>query len=97
MALFLALTFVPAPPRHLVYFNKGTLFAVPFDPDKLELRETPSPMRYETAYARLNGDAQIDFSRDGTLVYRKGRATQSSLVTVQWLDTVGKTQSLGPL
>jgi len=54
---------------HLVYINKGTLFAVPFDPERLEVRGTPSPVLEEVAYSTLNGSAQFDFSRNGTLVY----------------------------
>ncbi len=79
---------------HLVYINKGTLFAVPFDPEKLEVRGTPSPVLEEVAYSTLSGSAQFDFSRNGTLVYRSGGATQQNLVTVQWLDAAGKMQPL---
>jgi Tol biopolymer transport system component len=79
---------------HLVYINKGTLFAVPFDPENLEVRGTPSPVLQEVAYSTSNGSAQFDFSRNGTLVYRSGGATQGNLVTVQWLDAAGKTQPL---
>ncbi len=79
---------------HLVYINKGTLFAVPFDPEKLEVLGTPSPVLQEVAYSTSNGSAQFDFSRNGTLVYRSGGAMQGNLVTVQWLDAAGKTQPL---
>jgi serine/threonine-protein kinase len=79
---------------HLVYINKGTLFAVPFDPEKLEVRGTPSPVLDGVAYSTANGSAQFDFSRTGTLVYRSGGTTQGNLVTVQWLDASGKTQPL---
>ena len=79
---------------HLVYVNKGTLFAVPFDPDKLEVRGTPSPVLEEVAYSSANGSAQFDFSQNGTLVYRSGGAGGDSLYTVQWLDSGGKTQPL---
>jgi Tol biopolymer transport system component len=79
---------------HLVYINKGTLFAVPFDPEKLEVRGTPSPVLDGVAYSTANGSAQFDFSRNGTLVYRSGGAAQGNLVTVQWLDAAGKTQPL---
>ena len=79
---------------YLVYINKGTLFALPFDPDKLEVRGMPSPVLEEVAYTPTGGSAQFDFSRNGTLVYRSGGATQDNLVTVQWLDASGKTQPL---
>ena len=54
----------------------------------------PSPVLEEVAYSTPNGFAQFDFSRNGTLVYRSGGATQRNLVTVQWLDAAGKTQPL---
>ena len=77
---------------HLVYINKGTLFAVPFDPGKLEVRGTPSPVLEEVASSTSNGSAQFEFSRNGTLVYRSGGG--SGLLTVAWLDGAGKTQPL---
>jgi len=79
---------------HLVYINKGTLFAVPFDPEKLEVRGTPSPVLEGVAYSTTLGFAQFDFSRNGTLVYRSGGASQADLVTVQWLDAAGQTDPL---
>jgi hypothetical protein len=79
---------------HLVFINKGTLFAVPFDPDRLEVRGTPSPVLEEVAYSTETGFAQFDLSRNGTLVYRSGGATQVNLVTVQWLDAAGRMQPL---
>ncbi len=79
---------------HLVYINKGTLFAVPFDPEKLEVRGTPSPVLEEVVYSVQYGSAQFDFSRNGTLVYRSGGSTGLGRFTVQWLDAAGKTQPL---
>jgi serine/threonine protein kinase len=81
------------PSGHLVYINKSTLFSVPFDPDKLEVRGTPAPVLEEVAYARGNGSSRFDFSRNGTLVYQSGTNT-SGLVTVQWLDGAGSVQPL---
>jgi tRNA A-37 threonylcarbamoyl transferase component Bud32 len=79
------------PSGHLIYMNRGTLFAAPFDLDKLEVRGTPVPVLEQVAYS-LYGDAQLDFSRSGTLVYRGGEET--GLVTVAWLDGAGKVQPL---
>jgi hypothetical protein len=55
---------------HLVYGNKGTLFAVPFDPDNLEVRGTPSPVLEEVAYSALTGSRQFDFSRRSSWRHR---------------------------
>ena len=81
---------------HLVYVNQGTLFAVPFDPDRLELHGTATPVLQEVAYSAAYGSAQIDFSRTGTAVYRSSRVG-AGLVTVQWLDAAGNVRPLLPV
>jgi serine/threonine protein kinase len=80
------------PSGHLVYVSRGTLFAVPFDVDRLEVRGTPVPVLEEVGYSALHGSAQLAFSQTGTLVYRSGG--QAGLMTVQWLDATGKPQPL---
>ena len=77
---------------YLVYVNKGTVFGVPFDLDRLEVRGTPSPVLEDVGYSTATGSAQIDASQSGTLVYRSGSA--GGLVTLQWLDAAGKTEPL---
>jgi serine/threonine-protein kinase len=81
---------------HLVYVNNGTLFAVPFDPDRLEMHGTPAPVLEEVAYSAASGFAQIDFSRTGSLVYRSSKSG-TGLVTIQWLDETGTTRPLLPV
>jgi len=81
------------PSGHLIYVNRGALFSVPFDLDRLEVRGTPTPMLDQVGYNAGNGSAQLDFSQTGTLIYRSGGAG-GGLVTVQWLDAAGKTQPL---
>ena len=81
------------PSGHLIYVNRGTLFAVPFDVDRLEVHGTPSPVLEQVGYNATYGWAQFDFSQTGTLIYRSGEAG-GGLLTVQWLDATGKTQPL---
>jgi hypothetical protein len=69
------------PSGHLVYINKGTLFAAPFDLDTLAVRGTPSPVLDQVAYSPRFGSAQFDFSRSGTLVYESGGAAGGGLLT----------------
>jgi serine/threonine-protein kinase len=76
----------------LIYVNKGTVFGVPMDLDRLEVRGTPSPVLEDVRYSALTGGAQMDASRNGTLVYRVGSA--AGLMTLQWLDSAGKTELL---
>jgi Tol biopolymer transport system component len=81
------------PSGHLAYVNRGALFAVPFNLERLEVRGTPAPLLEEVAYSPDTGSAQFSFSRTGTLVYRSGGA-ESGMMTIQWLDAAGKTQPL---
>jgi serine/threonine-protein kinase len=82
------------PSGHLIYVNRGTLFAVPFDVDRLEVHGTPAPVLDQVGYSTVSGSAQLDFSQTGTLIYRSGGATGSGLLTVAWLDGTGKAQPL---
>jgi Tol biopolymer transport system component len=81
------------PSGHLVYVNRGTLFAVPFDVDRLEVHGTPAPMLDQVGYNTAQSSAQLDFSQTGTLIYRSGGAG-GGLLTVAWLDGAGKVQPL---
>jgi serine/threonine-protein kinase len=81
---------------HLIYIDKGTLFAIPFDPDRLELHGAPTPVLKGIAYSAAWGYPQIDVSRTGTLVYRSSSAGDG-LVTVHWLDEAGNTSPLLPV
>jgi serine/threonine protein kinase/Tol biopolymer transport system component len=80
------------PSGHLVYVNRGTLFAVPFDLERLELRGAPVPVLEEVGSTAVDGSAQLAFSQTGTVVYRS--LGEVGLRTVQWLDATGKTQPL---
>jgi Tol biopolymer transport system component len=77
---------------YLVYVSRGTMFAVPFDMSRLEVRGEPSPVLDDMAYSSLDGSAQFDVSRLGTMVFRSRAG--AGLVTLQWLDATGKTQPL---
>jgi serine/threonine protein kinase/Tol biopolymer transport system component len=78
---------------YLTYVNRGTLFAVPFDPEKLETSGSPKPVLQQVSYSAMFGSAKISFSRTGTLVYRS-REIDTSRVIIQWLDAAGKSQPL---
>jgi serine/threonine protein kinase/Tol biopolymer transport system component len=80
------------PSGHLVYVSRGTLFAVPFDLERLELRGVPVAVLEEVDSSTVYGSAQLAFSQTGTVVYRS--IGEGGLMTVQWLDATGKTQPL---
>ncbi|HEV2200649.1 MAG TPA: protein kinase [Bryobacteraceae bacterium] len=78
---------------HLIYVNRGTLFAVPFDAAALEARGPAVPILEQVAYSALHGPAKLDASPSGTLVYENG-GSDAGLVILQSLEEGGKT---GPL
>ncbi len=63
---------------HLVFTRGGTLFAVPFDPQRLEVKGEPQPVltgvlsHSGAGSASGNGAAQIAFSNSGTAAYLSG-------------------------
>src|SRR5205823_14937216 len=70
---------------YLVYIHQGTLFGVPFDLDRLEVRGTPTPLLEDVAGDSNTGSGQFDFSRNGTFVYLSGKAATGTW-TIVWLD-----------
>jgi serine/threonine-protein kinase len=88
----------PGRPGHLIYVNKATMFAVPFDLDKLETRGTAVPVLDDVAYNARPGTGQFDVSRGpdghGVLVYRRAGADTSAMLTLEWVDAAGKREPL---
>ena len=78
---------------HLTYMHQGTLFAAPFDAERLELTGPPVPVIEAIATSPTNGGAQYAFSDNGTLVYIAGTSATAS-APIQWLDSSGKTTLL---
>jgi serine/threonine-protein kinase len=80
---------------HLVYMHEGTLFAVGFDPQRLEIRGTPAPLLDDIGASSnvTDGGGQFAFSDTGTFVYLSGRA-ENIVFPIQWLDAAGKTTPL---
>jgi Tol biopolymer transport system component/predicted Ser/Thr protein kinase len=85
------------PSGHLVYMHQGTLFGVPFDAARLELRGTPTPILEDVAGNANLGGGQFDFSAGlsvpGTFVYLAGKGASQNWPVV-WLESSGKTQPL---
>jgi serine/threonine protein kinase len=79
------------PSGHLIYVTKGTVVAVPFDPERLEVRGTATLLEEVSSNANL-GSAQLDCSPTGTLAYRTGGP--EGLSTIQWLDGAGMTEAI---
>jgi serine/threonine-protein kinase len=80
---------------HLLYLNKATLFAIPFDLETLETRGTAVPVLDDVAYSPITGAGQLAVSRTGTLIYRRATGRPAAAATLQWLDAAGKKEPLG--
>jgi serine/threonine-protein kinase len=79
--------------RHLLYMHQGTIFGVPFDPDRLELAGSPVPVVQGVTGGPNSGGAQLAVSANGTAVYMPGEG-QGSVASIQWLDQTGKLSAL---
>ena len=79
---------------HLVYLHEGTLFAVPFDLDRLEVTGQAVPvLEGVLANSGGTGGAQVAVSGTGTLVYVPGQNVTVDAPIV-WRDRGGKTLPL---
>jgi serine/threonine-protein kinase len=81
------------PSGHLVYVNQATLFAVPFDLDRLEVTGSPAPVVQQVSWDVAHGGAQFAFSDTGRLAYVAGDATLPEYPVV-WVDANGETTPL---
>ena len=81
------------PSGHLIFLRRGTLYAARFDLNRLEMLDTPTPLVDSISYRSINGDADFDVSRTGTLIYMQGAGLPGRAeVVVRWLDASGQMQ-----
>jgi serine/threonine-protein kinase len=76
---------------YLTYVNQGTLYAVRINLSTLSVDGAPIPLLNDVAYSALFGYAQVDVSRTGMLVYRRGSEGNQSMIN--WIDRTGSTIS----
>jgi len=76
---------------HLLYMQQNTLFAAPFDVNRLEV--TGSAVPVTDAPLTYNGASQFAISDTGMAAYVQG-ANTSAAAAISWLDSAGK---LSPL
>ena len=60
------------PTGHLLFANKDTIFAVPFDIKSLEVTGSPAPVTQAVGYNPTEGSAHFAVADNGTLIYRGG-------------------------
>lgn len=75
-------------PQHLTFVNQGTLYAVRFDPVRLEARGTKVPILDDVAYSGTFGYAQFSVSETGIAAYQ--RAASSGQMVVSLIDSAGR-------
>jgi serine/threonine-protein kinase len=73
---------------HLAFGSGQTMRAVAFDPDRLEVRDSPVEVMTDP------GSAYFEASRDGTVLFLRG-ARNANLGTVVWVDRNGREEPLG--
>ena len=78
---------------YLTYVNRGTLFAVAFDPLKVETSGAPVPVLQQVSYSSQFGSAKLSFARNGTLLYRSTEIDATRLA-ILWLAPDRKVQLL---
>jgi len=79
------------PTGHLIYGARNALFAIAFDPDKLEVSGGPVPV-LEGVY--LQDWPQYAVSDSGTLAYIPGKTIAESGRTIAWVNRDGKEELL---
>jgi serine/threonine protein kinase len=80
---------------HLLYTNRGSLFAIPFDAERLETRGTALPVLDDVRFSGQTGAGDVTVSAGGTFVYRAGLGgTVSTSTRVEWIDANGKRSPL---
>ena len=76
-----------SPTGHIVYALDGTLLAVPFDLDRLEVTGVPVPV-VEGVVTKPLGSADFDLASNGSLVYVGGSG--GGVREVVWVDRDGR-------
>jgi serine/threonine-protein kinase len=79
---------------HLIFLQDRTLFAVAFDPERLELRGSPTPVVQDVDIGSdpISGGGEYSVSSAGTFVYMSGLSEDG--FPILWLDPSGNTQPL---
>jgi serine/threonine-protein kinase len=80
------------PTGHLIFVRQGSLFAVPFDAERMELKGTSVPILNGVGESR-EGAGWLSVSNQGSLVYSGVRVESIERVLV-WVDREGKEQPL---
>jgi eukaryotic-like serine/threonine-protein kinase len=78
---------------HLVFVRGGSLWAVPFDINRLEVRGTPVPV-VEGIRVETGGAVQYVVGDDGTLAYVPGVVGAGAASRLVWVDRTGREEPI---
>ena len=78
---------------HIVYARAGSLHAVPFDLDRLEVTGPSVTVVDGVVMNRLNGSSHFSVSLNGTLAYRRG-TIRAHTAEMLWVDREGRASPL---
>jgi Tol biopolymer transport system component len=78
---------------HLLFVDSSALFALPFDPNRLEVQGSPMPVLDGVSSEQDDAEAQFDVSDNGVLVYMPG-ADQRQGFETSWADRTGTIEPL---
>ena len=79
---------------HILFVREGTLFAAPFDLDRLETTAQPAPILEGVAALPRTGGAQFSVSDTGTLAYVPGQSVEAGGLPISWMDRNGQISTL---
>jgi serine/threonine-protein kinase len=77
----------------VIYANAGSLFAIPFDHERLEVTGPAAPAIEGVTFGGTEGSAQFSTSDDGKLAYGSGKGAIFGH-SVVWVDREGKIEPL---
>lgn len=78
-------------PGHLVYLHQSTVFAVPFDPEKLALTGAAAPILEDVGSSGSAG-GDFAFAQNGMFVYFAGKAAPTLGRPISWVGSDGKAE-----
>jgi Tol biopolymer transport system component len=84
-------TYIPG--GYLAYAHNGALFVVGFDPKRLEVKGTPTPVIEGVMTGASSGDAVFAVSNSGTLAFQPG-TLMSYPRNLVWVDRSGKVTNI---
>ncbi len=80
---------------HIVFARESSLWAVPFDPDRLEVIGSPVPVLDDVQVNQETGVAAYTITADGSLVYASAEmSARLQSRTLVWVDRSGQEEPL---